>query len=224
MHQYFNLKFVKMITNIKPIILGGLAGNCYLIENSNGFILIDTGSKTKRRKLIRELKKAGCSENNLKLIILTHGDFDHTGNCAFLKDNYNAKIAMHKHDVEIVRSASNSRSSLNPFKKLLNVVIGINSFIPDFTVDDGYNLKDFGINARIVYLPGYSKGSIGILTENGELFCGDLFINEKNPELNRMASNKRDIISSSWKLKNLYINMVYPGHGLPFSFSRFKKQ
>ncbi|RLI67201.1 hypothetical protein DRO91_10540, partial [Candidatus Heimdallarchaeota archaeon] len=30
--------------------------------------------------LERELEKAGCKPGDLKLVVLTHGDFDHTGN------------------------------------------------------------------------------------------------------------------------------------------------
>ena len=38
---------------------------------------------------------AGCKLGSLKLIVLTHGDFDHTGNAAYLRHKYAIKIAMH---------------------------------------------------------------------------------------------------------------------------------
>lgn len=212
-----------MISDIKTIILGGLAGNCYLIKNHSGFILIDTGGRTKRKKLLKELNDSGCNTNNLKLIILTHGDFDHSGNCAYLKEVFNPLIAMHKNDLEIVQLGKKSGSSLNPIKRIINSILGIKPFSPDFTVEDGYNLKEFGLNARIICLPGHSKGSIGVLTDNGDLFCGDLFINKENPKLNRIAINKREQISSLWKLKNLYISTVYPGHGKPFPIESLKR-
>ena len=212
-----------MISDIKTIILGGLAGNCYLIKNHSGFILIDTGGRTKRKKLLKELNDSGCNTNNLKLIILTHGDFDHSGNCAYLKEVFKPLIAMHKNDLEIVQLGKKSGSSLNPIKRIINSILGIKPFSPDFTVEDGYNLKEFGLNARIICLPGHSEGSIGVLTDNGDLFCGDLFINKENPKLNRIAINKREQISSLWKLKNLYISTVYPGHGKPFPIESLKR-
>jgi len=46
--------------------------------------------------LENKLTTAGCLPGKLKLVIITHGDFDHTGNCAKLQQKYNCKIAMHK--------------------------------------------------------------------------------------------------------------------------------
>jgi len=56
--------------------------NCHLIETDTGYILIDTGCSNKRTELEKELESAGCKPDNLKLIVLTHGDFDHTCNAA----------------------------------------------------------------------------------------------------------------------------------------------
>ncbi len=63
-----------------------------------GFILIDTGCSNKLAYLEKELEILGCSPGNLKLIILTHGDFNHSGNSAYLSRKFNAKIAMHGDD------------------------------------------------------------------------------------------------------------------------------
>ncbi|HWR70506.1 MAG TPA: MBL fold metallo-hydrolase, partial [Dehalococcoidia bacterium] len=54
--------------------------NCYLIETDSGFVLIDTGASNRRKDIEKELESAGCKPGDLKLIILTHGDFDHMGN------------------------------------------------------------------------------------------------------------------------------------------------
>ncbi|MBE0526101.1 MAG: MBL fold metallo-hydrolase, partial [Candidatus Thorarchaeota archaeon] len=91
-----------MIKDIKTIILGSMSGNCYLLETEEGFVLIDTGRKSARSKLEQEMEIAGCNPENLDLIILTHGDFDHTGNCAYFREKYNVKIAMHQSDSGMV--------------------------------------------------------------------------------------------------------------------------
>ncbi len=36
--------------------------------------------------------------NRLKLIVLTHGDFDHTGNAVYLRQRLGAPIAIHAGD------------------------------------------------------------------------------------------------------------------------------
>ena len=66
--------------------------NCYLVKTNTGFILVDTGSSNKCRELDRKLEQSGCNSGNLKLIILTHGDFDHTGNASYIKKKHNLII------------------------------------------------------------------------------------------------------------------------------------
>ena len=55
---------------------------CYLLKPS-GFILIDTGDESDCAHLEKELDQAKVTPENLKLVILTHGDFDHAGNAVF---------------------------------------------------------------------------------------------------------------------------------------------
>jgi len=64
-----------MTSEIKTINFGGV--NCYLVKTGDGFILIDTGVPSKRVDIEKELVRAGCKPGDLKLIVLTHGDFDH---------------------------------------------------------------------------------------------------------------------------------------------------
>ena len=87
---------IKTISLSLPYRLG--SGNCYLVKTDTGYILIDTGSSNKRTDLERELEGAGCKPGYLKLIVLTHGDFDHTGNAAYLRQKFGTEIAMHYDD------------------------------------------------------------------------------------------------------------------------------
>ena len=89
--------------------------NCYLIETDTGYILIDTGCSNKRTELGKELESAGCKSGNLKLIVLTHGDFDHTGNAAYLRKKFDTKIAMHDGDSGMVERGNMFWSRKNPF-------------------------------------------------------------------------------------------------------------
>ncbi|HUW96157.1 MAG TPA: MBL fold metallo-hydrolase [Anaerolineae bacterium] len=91
---------IRTISLSLPYRLGSV--NCYLIETDTGFVLIDTGGSNKRADLEKELESAGCMPADLELIVLTHGDFDHTGNCAFLREKFRTKIAMHPDDSGMV--------------------------------------------------------------------------------------------------------------------------
>jgi len=159
------------------------------------------------------------------LIILTHGDFDHTGNCAYFREKYNTKIAMHQYDMGMVEYGDmfwNRQKGNRLIKKLINLTFNIKRFKPDFELDEQTDLSEYGLNAKVLYLPGHSKGSIGILTSDKNLFCGDLFTNRKKPEQNSLADNISDLNRSIEKVKRLDINTVYPGHGEPFQMSSYK--
>ena len=70
-----------MSQEIQIINLGGT--NCYLAKTERGHVLIDTGFPFQRSKLEVELDENGCKPGDLGLIVITHGDIDHTGNCIF---------------------------------------------------------------------------------------------------------------------------------------------
>jgi len=67
---------IRTITLALPYGLGRV--NCYLVKADAGYVLIDTGVSNHRAALEQELINAGCQPGNLKLVVLTHGDFDHT--------------------------------------------------------------------------------------------------------------------------------------------------
>jgi len=214
-----------MIKDIKTIILGGFNGNCYLLTTEKGFVLIDTGGKLKRRKLEQELVSEGCKPGNLDLILVTHGDFDHTGNCVYLREKYDTKIAMHHDDAGMVEQGDmfwNRQTGNIIMKKLINLTFNIRRFTPDFHLDEHSDLSRYGLNAKVLYLPGHSKGSIGILTSDKDLFCGDLFTNRRKPEPNSLADNLDELNESIDKVKSLEIHTMYPGHRQPFQMSSYK--
>jgi glyoxylase-like metal-dependent hydrolase (beta-lactamase superfamily II) len=216
---------------INPISFGGV--NCYLITTDGGFVLIDTGYAKHRADVEKELENAGCMSEKLKLILLTHGDFDHSGNDAYLSGKYGAKIAMHVDDEGMVERGDlfynrNANFLMRIMGKILLFFLrgGLKKadrFTPGLHVDDGYDLSEFGLDAKVIYISGHSKGSIGILTNTGDLFCGDLLENTKKPAKNSLIADKKAFEASVEKLKRFEISTVYPGHGSPFPMEQFIK-
>lgn len=213
------LKFTPICLSL-PYKLGTV--NCYLVETGTGFILIDTGGSNQRAEVERALKRAGCTPGTLRLIVLTHGDFDHTGNAAYLRTTFGSHIAMHAGDVGMIK-----RGTMFINRKKGRVLLGIiarmffrlgksNRCAPDSVVDDGDDFSEFGFHAKVLSLPGHSKGSIGILTADGDLFCGDLLENIKRPSLGSLIDDEKEARASVEKLKETKILTVYPGHGTPF--------
>ena len=203
--------------------------NCYLVRTSHGFILIDAGRTNKRGTIEKELVSVGCLPGNLKLIVLTHGDFDHCGNAGYLRQKFGIEIAMHKDDSGMVERGDmlwNRNKQSIPIRIIFKFFFRLSKsdrFKPDLYIDEGHNFSGHGFDAKVLDIPGHSQGSIGILTASGDLFCGDLLANVAKPEIWSIIDDLVAAHASVEKLKSLQINTVYPGHGQPFPMELFMK-
>ena len=103
--------------------------------------------------------------------------------------------------------------------KLSKAGVDFETFEPDVLLEDGQDLSPYGLDARVVHLPGHSSGSIGVLTGDGDLFCGDLLVNVLRPSLHYYIDNLAQAHESIRKLSDLGVGTVYPGHGKPFPLS-----
>lgn len=204
--------------------------NCYLLRSEAGFLLIDSGSSSARKQLLSELANAGCIPGSLRLVLLTHGDFDHTGNAAYLRSTFGTKLAMHRADSGMGESGDMFENRKKPnvlIRTLIPLFTGFGEperFTPDLLLEDGADLSPHGLDARVLSLPGHSKGSIGILTAEGDLFCGDLFENTKGPVLNALMDELEAAKVSLAVLESYKIRFVYPGHGEPFAMEQLSKK
>jgi hydroxyacylglutathione hydrolase len=234
-----------MTAAVKIINLSGV--NCYLAKTDVGYILIDTGFLSKRARLEQELATAGCRPGNLNLIILTHGDTDHADNAAYLRAKYGGKIALHALEAPIVEHGdmSSARQAkpdkiglifkiMIPLAPLLFKTNAFDYFKPDFTIDEGFDLAEYGFAAKVLHLPGHSKGSIGLLTPEDfssqpasagpAVFCGDLLYNFIGRPSGQLIDDLADFDASIEKLKRLGVIMVYPGHGKSFTLEHYLKK
>jgi len=222
--------------------------NCYLAKTQQGLLLFDTGGHlvmdkqfaNRRGLLQKELEAVGCTEQDLNLIVLTHGDNDHVCNAAYFRKKYKANIAMHKEDIELVETPTlhslmesfqyrsfGYRMVFHLLKKTITNVIqktlnDFETFSPDVLLEDGFSLLPFGLDANVIHIPGHTKGSVAILTNDGDLIAGDMFCNNGKPDIALNASDFKQLHTSLHKLKGLSIRTVYPGHGNPFQFTELK--
>jgi len=207
--------------------------NCYLIKVNDGFILIDTGFSLHKRGIERELNNAGCEPGNLKLIIVTHADFDHIGNCAYLREKYGARIVMHRDESEVAEHGDmlGSRPGwprlIRAYTRFIFLYLPIGKskrFKPDVYLEDNQDLSEYGLDARVVHIPGHTAGSIGVLMGGGDILCGDLLLGNKKPKKNSLVDNAAEMDASIERLENLGVKTVYPGHGKPFKMADYIKR
>jgi glyoxylase-like metal-dependent hydrolase (beta-lactamase superfamily II) len=198
--------------------------NAFLVKAKDGFVLIDTGMPQHWERLEAELIATGCLPFKLKLVIITHGDRDHIGNCAKLQEKYKAKIAMHEADAFMAEDGVFLKRKVRTLagrilillSRLRRQKISLQKFKPDILLKDGQDLEEYGFNGKVIHIPGHTKGSIGILTEEGDLFAGDALVNSRKPDIAIFVDNFQELKSSIEKLKKSNIKKVYPGHGKPF--------
>jgi glyoxylase-like metal-dependent hydrolase (beta-lactamase superfamily II) len=177
---------------------------------------------------LRGIAAAGCdvaTRGMLRLIVLTHGDYDHTGNAAYLHSLTGAAIAMNPADMGMVSEGDRfaGRSQRNPLLGWLAPrLFGFGRAQragPNLALMDGHDLTYLGMDAEVLHLPGHSRGSIGLLTEEGDLFCGDLLTNTVGgPRLNDLIDDPAAAQASLARLRALgdRVRRVWPGHGEAF--------
>lgn len=212
--------------NVDPgivvINLGGV--NCYLVKSPTGFLLVDCGLSTHRKRLLQSLDRAGCSPGDIKLVVLTHGDSDHAGNGAFLQKDLHVPVAMHPDDFGMVERGDmgwNRKPKADRMSAVMRIVGSMvrllsrqrfETFTPDVAVGDGFDLAPYGFKAKVVHIPGHSKGSVGVLTDDGHLFCGDFLYSVPGMDFVDDSQARADSLA---RLEKLAITRVYPGHGRP---------
>ncbi len=204
--------------------------NAYLVGLSVGFILVDTGMPRNRGALEWALTEADCGSKDLKLIVLTHGDFDHIGNAAYLREAYSTKIAMHSGDAGAAKRGDMFAGRTTPPNPIVHALAPRiarfgkgRRFKPDVLLEDGKSLRKWGLEATVLSLPGHSAGSIGLLTDDGDLIAGDLFENVKGPKLNSIMDDGEQAQASVERLRSLGVGTVYPGHGAPFELEELSE-
>lgn len=201
----------------------------YLIRDKNA-ILVDAGWKGCGPAFTALLKKHDIMPEEIRLIVPSHGDFDHAGGAGELKSLTGAKLAVHENDQEIVEKGmfhwpggvntwgKISRAMMFPFLKLL---VRPPATEVDIVLDDkGLLLKDYGIDGEIIYTPGHTYGSVSVVLKSGDAFVGCLAHNRlpfaTKPSLPIYALDIQ-MVKESWKkVLDKGARTIYPGHGKPF--------
>lgn len=199
--------------------------NAYLVKSGTGFILIDTGYVSNRAQLDKMLRAAGCQPGDLKLIVVTHGDPDHSSNAAYVRKTYGAKIAMHRAEVAAVEQGDMflSRGQPSLGRRMLKPLMALfqlrkrDRFKPDLYSEDDDRLTEYGLDATILHVPGHSAGSIAVLTTDGVFFSGDFLENRTRPSIATLVDDAEALKAGFERVKKLDIQIVYPGHGKPFT-------
>ena len=206
----------------------------WVLVDTGGHLAADPTPSDRRDQLLDGLAAAGCRPGDLALILLTHGHNDHAANAAYVRERFGAPIAMHAADVALVERPTletwlqahhyqdpGLRQMYAQYAEVIAAVTrqalaGFTPYTPDLLVADGFELGAYGIDARVIHVPGHTGGSLAVLTTAGALIAGDTYANLGQPGLAPNADDFAQMAASAAHLRAYRIARIYPGHGEPF--------
>ncbi len=222
-----------MEISIFPIPMG--LDTIYAVRGE-GVILIDGGDPYKIARFKDGIGKAFIKPEEIQLIVLTHGHWDHIGSARDIKELSGAKILLHQGDMHFLGDVHLSQPpGFNAWAEVIIAVLKLYTRgfrIPAFQVDivgkdECISLAQFGIPGKVIHTPGHSWGSVSVLLDSGEAFVGDLAVNmfplRLGPGPAIFGDDLKIVKNNLRKLLNMGAKTVYPAHGKPFPAEMLSK-
>jgi hydroxyacylglutathione hydrolase len=198
--------------------------NCYLLQGQEGTVLIDPGPPGAAATVIARAEEAGVRPEDVRLIFVSHGHLDHYGAapqvqrwCGRPVSAYPGEPGFSQDRRNALPPAQTLRGSVvRWFYLLLSPLVEFEPLKADVLLRGDQDLSEYGIDGRTVHLPGHSPGSLGIISDEGDAFVGDLFVNYTVPSQPIYLSDEDAWAHSYERLRALHPRAVYVGHGEPF--------
>ena len=194
---------------IKRLPLGPIEANCYLLSTKKAAVVIDPGFYSK--EVLDFLQQNRDKE---RLILLTHGHFDHIGFACELRKETDTEIAIGIADAEYL---SNENLNLSAQFGMPLIPFSADIFLNDL---EEFSVGD--ISFKVIHTPGHTPGGVCYLVSN-YLFSGDTLF---NLSIGRTDFPLGDYNTLENSIKKLYKldpeTIVLSGHG-PKTAIKFEK-
>jgi glyoxylase-like metal-dependent hydrolase (beta-lactamase superfamily II) len=206
--------------------------NCYLVEDAGGVTVIDAGLPGHWKEFQAELATMGRSLDDVRGVVLTHGDTDHLGFAERLRKEKGVPIYVHELDAARARGEDKSNGSWGkikpgPLVRFLWYAARRGGFrvppvteVVTFTGDDVLELPGSPV---ISHIPGHTPGSVAIhVPAVDALFVGDalttghVLTGKKGPQPAPFTLDPELALESLGKLEGVQANWLLPGHGAPW--------
>lgn len=188
---------------VDKLVVGSLQTNCYLYwdEETTDLFIIDPGDDGDF--IIQKILSLNLKP---KLIIATHGHFDHVLAVTELKLAFNIPFLLHKDDLFLYQRASKTNTFFT--KTQSDPVMPVDRFIKE-----GDKISVGRLTLDVRETPGHTPGSISLLGK-GIVFSGDTIFARGIGQTDYSYSSKKDLDLSIKKLLRLPPQtIIYPGHG-----------
>ena len=178
---------------IKMMQVGPLGTNCYLLEDEKNKLaaVVDPGGDAPR--ILSQAKADGVE---VKMILLTHAHFDHTGGVAELCASLpGVPVYLHPADAALVGS---------------DVFPAIGAATVPY--EDGDTVQLGELTIQVLHTPGHTPGGVCLLVGDA-LFTGDTLFYGSMGRTDFAGGSYEDIMASLKRLAQLPGNyQVLPGH------------
>ena len=190
-------------------VIGPLATNVHVLADvaSREAIAIDTAIPS-LDWISRTLAERQWT---LRLIISTHGHWDHTGDNAAIAEETGASIAVHPLD----------RHRLT-HPQPLYAPWPIPPCVPAVDLAEGGEIRFGEIRLRVLHTPGHTEGSVCLLdNDEGLLFSGDTLFTGGWGRVDLPGGSPEQMVESLGRLAGLEDHLrVLPGHGAATTIGR----
>lgn len=190
---------------VESLVVGPLQTNCYIVadENTKEGIVIDPGGDG-----VHILHTIERMKLNIKLVVNTHGHFDHIMANKEVMEGTGASLAIHPKDADML---------INPLRSFAVFVGKIHPSPPATLLLEEGTTIDFGsVRLHVLHTPGHSSGSISLWSPQEKVvFSGDALFNLGIGRTDFPGGSMRVLLQSI--REKLFVlpddTVVYPGHG-----------
>ena len=130
---------------------------CYLITTPKGHILINSGLSEETPMLIKHITDLGFKISDIKILLTTHGHYDHVAGMAELKALTKAKVMINEYDAPVVEDGGKSDYAFGDRGATFEAVK------VDTRLHDGDLVKLGDMELKALHHPGHTKGATGFL-------------------------------------------------------------
>ncbi|MEV4224936.1 MBL fold metallo-hydrolase [Nonomuraea sp. NPDC049725] len=215
--------------------LGNDVVACYLVDTDEGITLIDAGLPGHWRDLQAELRSLGKSVDDIRGLVLTHGDSDHIGFAERLRSEHGVPVFVHAADAARTRTGEKPKTAWGPMR--LGPTLGFfgyairknglrTRYVSEVTTIADGDVLDLPGSPVIVGMPGHSPGSVAVHVPIADaLFVGDalttrhVLTGREGPQAAPFTDDPATALSSLNRITGLPASWVLPGHGAPWRTS-----